>query len=224
MNLKLDWATYKAAKYACENWHYSKCLPSGSLVCVGAWENKKYIGCVIFGHGSIYEIGTPYGLTQFECVELVRIALTNHETSVSRIMSLSIKFLKKRCPNLRLLVSYADPAQGHHGGIYQATNWLYTGQVSIRDYINVNGETFHPRSLYAKYGTSSIPKLQMKGLKVRSIPVPEKHKYLMALDKEMLSKIKCLSKPYPKRVGSSECAAPTNLVGEGGANPTPTLQ
>lgn len=26
-----------------------------------------------------------------------------------------------------ILVSYADSAQGHHGYIYQATNWIYTG-------------------------------------------------------------------------------------------------
>jgi hypothetical protein len=27
--LKIDWASHEAAKYACENWHYSKCLPAG---------------------------------------------------------------------------------------------------------------------------------------------------------------------------------------------------
>ena len=31
-NLKIDWATHEAAKYACTNWHYSKSVPI----------NKKY--------------------------------------------------------------------------------------------------------------------------------------------------------------------------------------
>lgn len=223
MSLRLDWCSREAAKYACEHWHYSKCLPSGNLVTVGAWEHDKYIGCVIFGHGAIYEIGTPYGLTQFQCVELVRIALTRHDFTVSRIMSLALKFLRKRCPKLRLVVSYADPAQGHHGGIYQATNWIYTGQIAIRDYIKVNGQILHPRSIYAKYGTSSIQKLKAKGLRIGSVKVPGKHKYLMPLDNEISKRVKLLSKPYPKRAGSKANVALADQAKEGGATPTPAL-
>ena len=33
----------------------------------------------------------------------------------------------KRHTGLKFLVSYADPAQGHLGTIYQATGWVYTG-------------------------------------------------------------------------------------------------
>ena len=43
--LKIDWASHEAAKFACVNWHYSKCLPIGKLVKVGVWEDSKYIGC-----------------------------------------------------------------------------------------------------------------------------------------------------------------------------------
>jgi hypothetical protein len=39
VDLKLDWATHAAAKYACENWHYSKCSPSPLTkpVKIGVW-------------------------------------------------------------------------------------------------------------------------------------------------------------------------------------------
>jgi hypothetical protein len=40
-DLRIDWATHAAAKYACENWHYSGCMPVGKLVKVGAWESGK---------------------------------------------------------------------------------------------------------------------------------------------------------------------------------------
>lgn len=223
-NLKIDWATHEAAKYACETWHYSKCLPAGTLVKVGAWEDGKYIGCVIFGHGAIHEIGSPYGLTQFECVELVRVALTKHLFPVSKIMALAIRFLKKQSPKLRLITSYADPSQKHHGGIYQATNWIYEGQIGIRDYLKVNGTVQHPRSLYAKYGTSSIPKLQSKGLKVESVKVPGKHKYLMPLDDEIKKQVQSLAKPYPKRATSNDSVASGFQSEEGGAIPTVALQ
>ncbi|MGV2431812.1 UNVERIFIED_CONTAM: protein Mom, partial [Pseudomonas aeruginosa] len=70
----------------------------------------------------------PYGLTQIQGCELTRIALKNHKTPVSKILSIAIKFLKKQNPKLKLIVSFADPEQGHHGGVYQATNWIYSGQ------------------------------------------------------------------------------------------------
>ena len=125
--LRIDWASHEAAKFACENWHYSQCLPVGKLVKVGAWEDGKYIGCVIFGRGANHNMLKPFGLSQDEGCELVRVALKSHKTPVSRILSISLKFLKLKCPELRLVVSYADADQNHHGGIYQATNWIYDG-------------------------------------------------------------------------------------------------
>ena len=62
--LKIDWATHEAAKYACEKWHYSGCLPVGKLVKVGAWEDKKFIGVVLFGRGANYNMVKGYGLGQ----------------------------------------------------------------------------------------------------------------------------------------------------------------
>jgi hypothetical protein len=50
-NLVVNWATYEAAKYACLNWHYSGTVPVGKLVKVGAWEDGKFIGVVIFSCG-----------------------------------------------------------------------------------------------------------------------------------------------------------------------------
>jgi len=92
--IRIDWATHEAAKYACVNWHYSKCLPVGKLVKVGAWENDKFIGVVVFGRGANKSLGEPYGCSQLECCELVRIAMTDHITPVSKIMMIAIKFLK----------------------------------------------------------------------------------------------------------------------------------
>lgn len=36
----------------------------------------------------------------------------------------------RRAGRYRLLIAYADPSVGHHGGIYQASNWLYVGESS----------------------------------------------------------------------------------------------
>jgi len=94
---------------------------------IGVWEEKKFIGCIIFSRGANANLGTTYGLEKIEVCELTRVALNNHKNTVSKILSLAIKMLKKKEEGLRLIVSYADVNHSHFGVIYQATNWIYTG-------------------------------------------------------------------------------------------------
>ena len=112
-DLKLDWCSHEAAKYAVMNWHYSKTMPSGKLTKIGVWENCTFIGCVLFGRGASNNIGKPYGLLQTGCCELVRIALKSHISTVTRIVGISIRLIRSQSPGLRLIVSYADPEQKH---------------------------------------------------------------------------------------------------------------
>ena len=212
--LRLDWCSHEAAKYAVENWHYSESMPAGKLVKVGAWENGKFVGVVIFGRGANNNIGKPYGLEQTSTCELVRIALTKHITPVSKIAAIAIKFLKSNSPGLRLIISYADPLQGHHGGIYQAGNWVYCGRSQAQQEVMHNGKIMHKRTANALFGT-------IKGMK--KSPIMWKHKYLMPLDDEIRKRIIPLSKPYPKRAGSDTLDTPSDQLGKGGSLPTPAL-
>ena len=210
IELKIDWATHEAAKYACENWHYSGCLPTGKLVKVGVWENGKYIGVVLFGRGASPHLGTKFNLTQTEVCELVRIALKKHITPVSRIMAIAIKFLKSQNTGLKLIVSFADPNQGHHGGVYQANNWVYSGKSASTTEAFINGKWTHMRGAYYK---------MTKDTKTRE--VQGKHRYLMPLDNDMKESIIKLSQPYPKRVTK---ATSSDQLESGGAIPTNALQ
>lgn len=201
VDLKIDWASHDAAKYACTHWHYSKRLPVFGTVKIGAWENGKFVGVVIFSRGATPEIGSPYGLDQTEICELTRVALTKHQTQVSRIMAIAFKFLRKNSPNLRMIVSFADAEQGHHGGIYQATNWVYAGVSETHAY-RVNGIMEHPKSLHSRYGKGgqSIPWLRANvDPAAERVIAGMKHRYLMPLDDEMRKQVVALSKPYPKR-------------------------
>ena len=216
--LRIDWATHEAAKYACLNWHYSKSLPVGKTVKVGAWENMRFIGVVIFAYGANNNIGKPYGLQQVECCELVRVALADHKTAVSKIVAIALKFLKKNSPGVRLVVSYADTAQGHYGGIYQAGNWVFSGTSKGATQYVLNGRIVHSMQVqtYIRAG-----KLKSRaGLEKAS--AGDKHKYLMPLDDAMRAKIAPLAKPYPKstRVKKQDAGHPPAL---GGAVPTDAL-
>lgn len=224
MTLKIDWATYESAKYACKNWHYSKCIPTSKLVKVGVWENQKFIGVVIFSHGANRNIGSSFNLTQIECVELTRVALNNHENTVSKILSICLKFLKKKCPNLKLIVSYADIDQNHHGGIYQASNWVYLGKTSESSKLYViNGKKTHKKTIFDRYGTNKENEIKKIHPNLKTVISKGKHKYVYPLTEELKKKILKMAKPYPKRVSSIDIDAFTHQVKEGGENPTDTL-
>ena len=217
--LKIDWATHAAAKHAVENWHYSHSMPVGKTVKIGAWENGKFIGVVIFAYGANNNIGKPFGLEQTQCCELVRIALTMHTTPVSRVAAIAMRFLKSQSPGIKLVVSYADTAQGHHGGIYQAGNWTFCGTSKGASQYVLNGRIVHSMQIQTFIRAGKIK--SRKGLQV--VKAGDKHKYLMPLDNEMKKRILPLAKPYPKRAGSDTSDTPGFHPGKGGSLPTPAL-
>src|SRR3972149_5758881 len=109
MNLRLDWCSYVAAKYAVENWHYSRRMPKSKLIKIWIWQDEKFKGVIIFGIGVTDKLVSSYGLKNIEECELVRIALKNHETTVSRLISIALKIIKKTNSRIKLVVSFADP-------------------------------------------------------------------------------------------------------------------
>lgn len=220
VDLKLDWVSHKAAKYACEHWHYSKTIPVGKLVKIGVWEDNKYIGAVLFGRGANNNLGKAFNLKQDEVCELVRVALKAHKTQVSKIIAIAIKLLKKTNPGLKLIVSYADSGQNHHGGIYQAGNWIYDMSSNAMSTV-INGKKYHNKSVYSKYGYNGLKKLIDNGINASHVKDDPKHRYLMPLNKEMREKIKKTAKPYPKRVKQ---AIASHQDDSGRASLTNTLQ
>jgi hypothetical protein len=165
-------------------------------------------------------LGVPYGLNLFECCELVRVALCQHVTPVSRIVALSLRFLKKQSPGIRLIVSFADPTAGHHGGIYQAGNWLYCGTSAKSFEWRVGDRRLNKRAYTGNnFGSSAA---QLPDDAVKHI-VPGKHRYLMPLDDAMRLQIEPLRKPYPKRAGSADSGTLGIQPGGSGAIPTSAL-
>jgi len=221
--LKIDWATHESAKYAVEHWHYSKTLPVGKMARVGVWEDDRFVGVVIFAWGMNKDLGTPYGLKLGQCAEIVRVALARHQSAVSKILAIAIRFIKKQSSGLRLLVSFADPSEGHHGGIYQANGWQYTGTSPQSFEWLLNGKRLNRRAYTGQQfggGKSSVAEIPKRAIKRK---VLGKHRYLMPLDKEMKKQILPLAKPYPKRASSDTRDTPSDQLGKAGARPSDAL-
>lgn len=228
-SLKLDWCGADAARYATERWHYSRSLQAGKSAKIGVWEDSVFIGVVVFsaGSGSTTKWARNVGLERVEMAELARVALGKHKAPVTKIVAIAIRLLHQQSPGIKLIVSYADPRMGHHGGIYQGGNWVYIGQTNPdTHWVDKFGVEHHPR-MVSPSGTNitfgTLKRITKKG-DCRPVTVPGKHKYLFALDADTKIKIEKFRKPYPKRVGSETADTATVQVEKGGLEPTPTLQ
>jgi hypothetical protein len=217
-DLRIDWATHEAARYACENWHYSGTVPANKSARVGVWERGEFVGVIVFGLGASPSLGKPYGLEGNQICELTRVALKTHTNAVSRMVAIGLRFIKKQSPKLRLVVSFADQWHGHHGGIYQAGNWVYSGLTAPAQMIRLpDGRAADPRR-FNGHGHNA-PKPIPAGAQI--VKTPPKHRYLMPLDEAMRAQIAPLAKPYPKRAKEQDAGHPPAL---GGVTPTRTLQ
>ena len=226
-DLRLDWCSHEAAKYAVEHWHYSRSLPTPPLVRIGVWEKGQYIGAVLFSRGSSCHLGRPYGLKTTEVCELTRVALDMHTTATTRIVSIALKMFRRTNPGICLVVSFADPNHGHHGGIFIAGGWIYVGQTSpTKEYIDKNGRRWHERQV-------SVSRINKQYGTYRRVPSPRdlkaikllgKHRYLMPFDNEIRQLVKRAQKEYPKRATSIAAMCPPFQAGEGGSTPTVALQ
>jgi hypothetical protein len=162
---------------------------------------------ILFGHGNNRNIGSPWGLTQMECAELTRVALRHdHAWPVSKYLSIALRFLKKHCPGLKGVVSYADTGQGHYGGIYQASGWIYTGEVSGMPYWLFEGKAWPQRAL-----STSHPEIKFSDPRVKRIAPTKKHRYFWAFDEKLSKRIPRF--PYPC-AESRDAAAPGDQPGE----------
>lgn len=237
--LKVAPCSFEAAKWAVEHWHYSKRMPRGKAVKFGVWEDGVFRGAVVFGSGANGVLGDPYGLDQVEVCELVRVALApDHAHPVTQVVAQALRTLKDSQPGLRLVVSYADPEQGHHGGIYQAGNWLYDGDSKSHEEYVVHGRRFQGKALRqtrATHPRGKVPArnalewarlvLDSNATEIRS---PGKHRYLMPLDASMRRALTkratkaALRPPAPYDQGAVEASdgdAPGHRPGGAGSIP-----
>ncbi len=176
---------------------------------------EKLIGVACYGFpvgrrviGSIFKEEI---LENKNILELTRLFI--HDGYGSNIESYLIgegfKWLRKNRKDIKALISYSDPQQGHVGTIYQATNWLYQGnRIRPNDSWlfkwEEEGKWQHGRTIFPYYGTNDIEK--MKSLVEKDFWVKKelrKHRYVYLLGsksekRKALKNLKYPILPYPK--------------------------
>tara|TARA_Y100000114_G_scaffold119137_1_gene113735 strand:+ start:305 stop:1054 length:750 start_codon:yes stop_codon:yes gene_type:complete len=214
----------KLAKEMIIEYHYSKqwtkCSVALGLYHLTGKEHQffdepeeKLIGTICYGD----PIGRHSGASISESIsrkavfELVRLFV--HDGYGSNIESYLIgegfKWLKQNRKDIKALISYSDPQQGHVGTIYQATNWLYQGN-KIRPNDSwlfkweEDGKWQHGRTIFPYYGTNDIEK--MRDLVKKDFWVKKelrKHRYIYLLvskniKRKVIKDLKHPILPYPK--------------------------
>lgn len=186
------------ARRAVLAWHYSRRMPVGRLVCHGVWEAERYVGAIIYGRGASPTLGQKYGLTSLQCCELVRIALAGgRSTPTSSILARSLRLLARDNPGLCLVVSFADPAQGHIGTLYQAANWYFDGATDCSPHYFYRGRWCHVREVCSGAFGKGGAVVGLDALPQRT--VPGKLRYTYPLNRRMRALLKERAQPYPRK-------------------------
>lgn len=169
------------------NKHYAKRIPSISYS-FGLFNKNILVGVLTIGKPASPSLcigicGSEYSSFVYE---LNRLCVNEglEKNALSYFLSKSLKLIKDNI----IIVSYADKAFHHHGYIYQATNWIYTGCTKERTDIGIED---------GKHSRHYNKKMDYSLRKFRS----SKHRYVYFIGKkkyEFKSNLKYKIEAYPK--------------------------
>lgn len=143
----------------CKEWllykHYAHRIPSISFAFGLFTKDKILVGVCTYGRPVAHSLvkNAFQGHYQEDFLELNRLCVNDGlpKNTLSFFVSQTLKLL----PKPKVIVSYADTSQNHHGYIYQATNWIYTGlSVKFKDYMVKGYEHLHSSSILDMVGRS----------------------------------------------------------------------
>jgi hypothetical protein len=191
------------ARRICEQRHYLKSYPGGSLLNFGVFVNSSLLGVAVLGVGPsnlhcLFEAAQPQ-----EVLCLSRLWLDDclGRNCESRTLGVILRSLRHNQSLAKAIVAYSDPLAGHVGGIYRASGFLFVGYSSSMPLYLVGGRAYHSRSLSHSYGTHSIAHFRQHGVQVQLLPQAHKFVYVALIDPTWRERLLRPPQPYPKRGG-----------------------
>jgi hypothetical protein len=223
------------ANKICKMYHYSGKVVPNSQLHFGVFYKGKCEGVLQFGP-SLNKKGTVNLVTETkfnDFIELNRMSFSDKlpRFSESRAISICHKIIKKRYPNIKWVISFADCTQCGDGAIYRASGYVLTGiKKNTSMYINkLTGEKMQDMQFYHTMTKKDENWQQLKGYMLRYVYFLDKsYRKNLTVPEIPFSKIAELDigmykGKYIKRV-EHESNATSNQDVESGAVPTSTLQ
>ena len=208
MSIKDKYQVKSIDSYLCKEWllykHYARRMPPIEYS-FGLFDlNGTMQGIVTYG--------TPVSSTlrnlwqnKYKLIELNRLCV--NEGLEKNVLSYFVGISLKMLPKPFVIASYADTSKNHHGYIYQATNWLYTGlSVAFKDYMIKGMEHLHNGTIMdmSRGQENRVQWLRDKyGDDLIMVDRPQKHRYFYFLGnkkqvKDMFKMLPYELQSYPK--------------------------
>ena len=176
---------YKDTKDFILNKHYAQRMPSISWA-FGLFKEVELVGVLTIGKPASHSLckGILGDEMAHKVYELNRL-ITNDGLEKNALSFFVGQALKKLKHEDLVIVSYADTGMGHHGYIYQATNFIYTGKTKERT------DKYTPDNKHSRHYNDEFKHLR----KVRTA----KHRYVyFTKTKSLAGKMNYPILPYPK--------------------------
>ena len=204
-------------------------------------QEEKMIGVIVYGDpiGRLTGQSISDEIERTEVLELTRLFIYDgYGSNIERwFISQSFNWLRKNKPEIKALISYASPVEGHSGTIYQATNWIYQGNNNrwndgwifkfdeeTRLPWTLSDRWIHGRTIFPYYKTNDPHKIAEQVDKPFWIRKElQKHRYVYILakkkdKKKILRTLKHETLPYPKSRDTDESdiirMEPSNEAGD----------
>lgn len=180
--------------------HYLHSMPSAPVQCFAVWDSGELVGSAVFTAGARHAGRLLAGSDTQQVITLARFWMADDVAAngESRVLGYILRWLRKHT-TWKCILSYADPAEGHRGTIYQATGWLYLGETDAQAYVDLgDGVLHHPRSVYARYGTNNMAHLRATGIPAQRVKTPPKHRYAYVLDSSWRWRLTRRVEAYPR--------------------------
>lgn len=186
--------------------HYSGRIVNNSYIHLGAFMAGELVGVMQFGYAlnphRADKVVADTVVGQY--LELNRMWFDDRapRNSESRALSYAFKYIRKACPTVAWVQSFADERCGGLGVVYQAANFVYCGH-HWTEFYELDGECYHEMMLTAHRGAG-------RGIYLRdNIERATKHRlrqfrYVYFIRRSWLNKLRLKIKPFPKREGMQE--------------------
>ena len=191
----------KTARSLLVSEHYLHTMPAGTHLTFGVFDGASLSGAMTLGVGPTNGHRLVQGAGRDDCLTLTRFFLDDRlpRNSASRVLGIVMRMLRRHT-TLLFVLTYADPARGHTGAIYQAAGAIYTGlSEGTPLYVMGDRAARHSRSLGHAYGTRSVAYLHAHNIDVRLVAQGGKHRYLFSLHHSVRERLTVPILPYPKR-------------------------
>ena len=130
------------------NYHYLGGMGRSGILVGGYCDDNLICGAVL-AHPTRKEVYTSLGLNKKEALELTRFAISDFVCNKNMASHFLARLPKFVSDNIKVLISFSDPASGHVGTIYKAANWRQDGETTPSYfYMNRDGWKLHKKTLY----------------------------------------------------------------------------